>query len=295
MSPRADADAAVLESTARELHVPYYQWATILYSAMRALLEGRFAEAEAFRTEGFELGQRADPSNAAGLAGAQLAVLCREQGRVDELQSIIAAAHRVVPTNLVWRAAQIMADPSREATSSKPASSSRRARLAISRMCPTTSSGRSPGPCLRTAARGLGDADHAEVLYALLLPHRDQLVLLTNAVVFLGSVSHYLGILALTRGSFEEAAHHLEEAMACHLRLGAAPFHARTRLAYVRLLLVARRARATRSKSARCSTRSSKLPGGSGCTRCSTMPPRCSDRHRTGVLVTTAKVSAEWR
>ena len=90
---------------------------------------------------------------------------------------------------------------------------------------------------MRTAAARLGDADRAELLYALLLPHRDQLVVLTNAVVFLGSVSHYLGILALTRGSFEDAAQHLEEAMACHLRLGAAPFHARTRLAYVRLLL----------------------------------------------------------
>ena len=97
----ADADAAVLESTAREMHAPYYQWATLLYSAMRALLEGRFAEAEAFRTEGFELGLRVSPINAAGLAGAQLAVLCREQGRVDELLAIITAAHRVVPTSLV--------------------------------------------------------------------------------------------------------------------------------------------------------------------------------------------------
>jgi hypothetical protein len=68
------------------------------------------------------------------------------------------------------------------------------------------------------------------------------MVLLTFAVVFMGSVSHYLGILALTSGACDEAADHLEAAMALHERLGAAPFHARTRLAYARMLL-ARNAR----------------------------------------------------
>ena len=232
----ADADAAILESTARELHVPYYQWATILYSAMRALLEGRFAEAEAFRLEGFELGQRADPPTAAGLAGAHLAVLCREQGRVDELQSIIAAAHRVLPTSLVWRAAQVMAD--------LEGGNLEHARTEFEELAARDFAD-VPDDFFRSVTLALladscariGDADRAELLYALLLPYREQLVLLTNAVVFMGSVSHYLGILALTRESFEEAAHHLEDAIACHHRLGAAPFHARTRLAYVRLLL----------------------------------------------------------
>jgi class 3 adenylate cyclase len=231
----ADADAALLESTARELQVPYYQWATILYSVMRALLEGRFAAAEAFRIEGFELGQRADPSTAAGLAGAQLAILCREQGRVDELRAIIAAAHRVLPTNLVWRAAGIMAD--------LEAGDLEHARIEFAEIAARDFAD-VPDDFFRSVTLALladscariGDAARAEVLYALLLPDRDQLVLLTNAVLFMGSVSHYLGLLALTRESFGEAAHHLEEAIAYHHRLGAAPFHARSRLAYVRLL-----------------------------------------------------------
>lgn len=83
----------------------------------------------------------------------------------------------------------------------------------------------------------LGDAERADLLFALLLPHREQIVLLTFAVVSMGSVSYYLGILALTRGAWDEAADHLEDAMACHARLGAAPFLTRTRLAYARMLL----------------------------------------------------------
>jgi tetratricopeptide (TPR) repeat protein len=203
---------------------------------MRALLDGRFSEAEPLRTEAFELGQRADPPNAAGLAGAQLAVLCREQGRVDELQSIITAAHMVLPTSLVWRAARIMAD--------LEGGHFEHARIEFEEIAARDFAD-VPDDFFRSVTLALladscariGDADRAEMLYALLLPHREQLVLLTNAVVFLGSVSHYLGILAVTRASFAEAAHHLEDAIECHHRLGAAPFHARTRLAYVRLLL----------------------------------------------------------
>jgi class 3 adenylate cyclase/tetratricopeptide (TPR) repeat protein len=232
----ADADAAELEGTALELHVPYYQWATVLYAAMRALLAGRFAEAEALGAEGYVLGLRADPANAAGLAGAQLAILRREEGRVEELRAIIAEAHRVAPTSLVWRAAGVMA--------SLAVGDLEEARTEFE-ACAVGDLGDVPDDFFRTitwvlladSSVRLGDADRAELLYALLLPSRDQLVVLLNCVAFLGSVSYYLGALALTKGSLDEAARHLEEAMACHLRLGAVPFHARTQLAYVRLLL----------------------------------------------------------
>jgi hypothetical protein len=53
----------------------------------------------------------------------------------------------------------------------------------------------------------------------------------------MGSVSHYLGLLALTSGRWDDAAAHLEDAMEDQARLGAAPFHLRTRLAYARVLL----------------------------------------------------------
>ena len=58
---RADADAAALEAAARELHVPYYEWATTLYAGMRAIMEGRFADAEAIVNASFEVGQHRGP------------------------------------------------------------------------------------------------------------------------------------------------------------------------------------------------------------------------------------------
>jgi tetratricopeptide (TPR) repeat protein len=232
---RADADAAALEAAARELHVPYYQWATTLYAAMRAILEGRFADAEVLVNEGFEVGPRADRGSGAQMAGAQLAILRREQGRVEEFQAIAAAA--IGSVVLPLRAARILADVE--------AGREQRARLEFNEIAAANFAD-VPDDLFRSITLAilaeicsrLGDAERAELLFNLLLPHRGQLVLLTFAVVFLGTVSYYLGILALTRGSWDEAADHLEDAMMYHARIGAAPFHTRTRLAYVRMLLL---------------------------------------------------------
>jgi hypothetical protein len=229
----ADADAATLEAAARELHVPYYQWATTLYAAMRAILEGRFVDAEVIVNESFEVGQRADRV-AVQMAGAQLGVIRREQGRVEEFRAIAAAATGSIV--LPWRAARILAD--------LEAGRDQSARLEFDEIA-SANFADVPDDVFRSITLAilaeicsrLGDAERAELLFALLLPHREQLVLLTFAVVFMGSVSHYLGMLALTRGAWDEAADHLEDAMVCHARLGAAPFHTRTGLAYVRMLL----------------------------------------------------------
>jgi hypothetical protein len=230
---RADADATALEAAARELHVPYYQWATTLYAAMRAILEGRFADAELIVNESFEVGQRADRV-AAMMAGAQFLILRREQGRMEEFQAIASAATGSVVLPL--RAARILADIE--------AGREQRARLEFDAIAAADFAD-VPDDLFRSITLAilaeicsqLGDTRRADLLFALLLPHREQIVLLTFAVVFMGSVSHYLGILARTRGAWDEAADHLEDAMACHARLGAAPFHTRTRLEYVRMLL----------------------------------------------------------
>jgi hypothetical protein len=230
----ADADATALDAAARELHAPYYQWTTTLYAAMRAILEGRFADAEVLVNEAFEVGQRAHRNAATAVAGVQLGILRREQGRVDEFRAIAAAATGAIV--LPWRVARVLAD--------LEAGHHESARLEFDEIAAADFAD-IPDDFFRSITLAmlaeicsrLGDTKRAELLFALLLPHHEQLVLITFAVAFLGSVSYYLGILALTRRSWGEAADHLEDAMACHTRLGAAPFHTRTRLAYARMLL----------------------------------------------------------
>ena len=190
------------------LHVPYYLWTTTLYAGMRAVMEGRFAEAESLAAQAYQHGQRAHGNIAVHMMGAQIALLRREQGRFQEFQSIIgfAADHRADIT--VWKAAGVLAN--------LEAGERRRARedfeeLAANQFAVV------PDDFFRSITLGmlaescaqLGDVERAASLYDLLLPHREQLVLLTFSVLFLGSVSYYLGILALTTGAHADAAQHL--------------------------------------------------------------------------------------
>ena len=187
-------------------------------------MEGRFAEAESLAAQAYQHGQRAHGNIAVHMMGAQIALLRREQGRFQEFQSIIgfAADHRADIT--VWKAAGVLAN--------LEAGEQTRARedfeeLAANQFAVV------PDDFFRSITLGmlaescaqLGDVERAASLYDLLLPHREQLVLLTFSVLFLGSVSYYLGILALTTGAHADAAQHLHDAMEYHSRLGAAPFH----------------------------------------------------------------------
>ena len=210
------------------------------------------------------------------MMGAQFALLRREQGRFQEFQSIIgfAADHRADIT--VWKAAGVLAN--------LEAGEQTRARedfeeLAANQFAVV------PDDFFRSITLGmlaescaqLGDVERAASLYDLLLPHREQLVLLTFSVLFLGSVSYYLGILALTTGAHADAAQHLHDAMEYHSRLGAAPFHTRTQLQY-RASYSPPRHPATGNSYLRYSTRSSMTRPVSAWRLCWPTPRRC-ERH----------------
>jgi hypothetical protein len=90
---------------------------------------------------------------------------------------------------------------------------------------------------IRSAAvcADLGDRAAAGRLYPLLAPYADRIA--GNGVIWLGSVAHFLGVLATTLERFDDAEHHLAAAEAANARLAAPGWLARTRLERARLLL----------------------------------------------------------
>ena len=90
---------------------------------------------------------------------------------------------------------------------------------------------------LAETCRALDDEPGAAVLYDALLPYAGLCIGLARKPGFLGAVSLYLGMLAAMLSRREEAARHLEDALAVHARLGAAPWLARTQVEYAALLL----------------------------------------------------------
>jgi hypothetical protein len=80
-----------------------------------------------------------------------------------------------------------------------------------------------------------GDSESAAVLYRLLVPWAE-FSAADRPEGFRGSISRYLGILAATTRSWEEAEQHFEDAVATNTRMGARPWLAYTQNDYARML-----------------------------------------------------------
>jgi hypothetical protein len=82
----------------------------------------------------------------------------------------------------------------------------------------------------------LGRTQACARLYDALAPHAARSAVVGGAVLFVGSVSHYVGLLAAATGRLDLARSHLEAAVAVHERLGARPWVVSSRLELARVL-----------------------------------------------------------
>ena len=83
----AEAEIEVAARLAQELRHPRYLWFSALSRAMLTLLRGRFDEGERLAQEALALGQQAHEPDALLGFGAQMFLVRRQQGRLDELKA----------------------------------------------------------------------------------------------------------------------------------------------------------------------------------------------------------------
>ena len=97
---RMDAEIVAFRRVADPLQIPAYQWWPALWTAMRALLEGRHDEAESLAFRAYQLGEKPFAPLAFLNLSFLLFFLRREQGRLAELEETtreVAAAQADVP------------------------------------------------------------------------------------------------------------------------------------------------------------------------------------------------------
>jgi tetratricopeptide (TPR) repeat protein len=92
---------------------------------------------------------------------------------------------------------------------------------------------------LAEVAARLQDVEHAEQVYALLLPFRDQVITVPVFTLCCGSAARYLGMLAHALGDWSAAEEHFEYALRMDECLRAWPWLAHGRYEYA-LMLAAR-------------------------------------------------------
>lgn len=231
----ADRALAEFASATIPLRTPLARWLRTAARAMRTLLDGNLAEAEERIVESLHLAERAQSPNMDLQALVQLVYLRVEQGRAHEIEAVARGQMQRFPDTPAWRTAfaSLLAAAGR-------LDEARRELARIARQS-FADIPRDRGwlPSLAFAAEtahATGDVESAALLHELLAPY-ERLCVVAGSLLFYGSVSHHLGLLATTRRRDEEALAHFDRALDTHERLGARAWSARTQIARAELLV----------------------------------------------------------
>jgi DNA-binding SARP family transcriptional activator len=234
----SERELAALERLAESLGQRYPKWLLAAARARSAHLEGRLEDCEKLAHDGLALALEGYDESAAQAFGAQILMVRREQGRLEEVVEAIQAFADRYPELIVWRCtvAWVYAELDRRREARQELEAVARSnfrdlpRDGVWLMCMSE---------LALVAAFLGDARRAEALYKWLLPYADRCSVVLGALCE-GSVSRILGLLATTTSRFGEATRHFEDALENNSRIGSALWVAHTQREYAQLFLVRR-------------------------------------------------------
>jgi class 3 adenylate cyclase/tetratricopeptide (TPR) repeat protein len=235
LGDRAAMDASFAQFAAmRDLaRFPIHKWVLACQSAMLAILEGKFSEAETYAEAGLAAGQDVQPENAVGVYGMQMFTIRREQGRLAEIAPLLKRFVDNNPDEAVWRPGLLVVatdlgyldmarrslDEIADAGFRLPMDAKRSATLSY----------------LAEACVALGDTRRADTLYRLLLPYRRVNITVGIATICCGAAARFLGMLASLMADWQTAEEHFEVAIAMDTDLHAWPWlaHAEHDFAYM--------------------------------------------------------------
>ncbi len=230
-----DAQIEAFEAGAGRLRQPLFEWNSIMWRAMRALLAGSLSLADQLAAEALAAGAPAEAVTVSQYYAIQVLGIRREQGRMGELEP---AARRLIeenPSRPAWRAAlaTLLCDEGRLDEAREEFS-----RLAAGDFedIPKDLDWMIAMVLLSDVCADLADGDRAALLYVKLEPYADVNVVIGLAAVCLGSAESFLGRLAGTMGRIDLAASHFERALRANAALGAPACLARSRVDYARAL-----------------------------------------------------------
>lgn len=240
--PAVDTELQAYTQLAQALRQPLYLSRVSFRQAMRALLEGRFMDAERLAQHALALGQRAQNQTTNLIFGVQLWTLRREQGHLQEVEAALRSVIAQYPTLPAWRCALMFLHNELGRVDEARAAFDRLASSDFSDL-PRDAFWLIAMTLLAEVCTALDDTLRATKLYELLLPYAERHVVVGRAAAaYYGSVLRPLGLLATTMSRWDEAESHFQSALTKHAQVGARPWLAHTQYAYAVLLLKRRKA-----------------------------------------------------
>jgi tetratricopeptide (TPR) repeat protein len=230
-----DAQVEAFGEGAARLRQPLFEWTSILWRAMRALLAGSLGQADRLASEALAAGAPAEAVTASQYHAIQLLGIRRDQGRMGELEPAARQLVRDNPARPAWRAAlaNLLCEEGRLSEAREEFE-----RLAAHDFedVPKDLDWMIAMTLLSDVCADLADAERAALLYAKLERYGEVNVVIGLAAVCLGSTASFLGKLAATMGRPDLAETHFERALAANSELQAPVCLARTQVDYARAL-----------------------------------------------------------
>jgi tetratricopeptide (TPR) repeat protein len=222
-----------VQRLAAEVRQPAGRFMAAVVQASLALLEGRFADAEALVESALRSGASSVPWDAVIFTRVQVFALRSEDGQLAEMEPAIRRSVEEFPTRPLFRC---LLARLHTALGDEEQARSVFEELAADGfvVIPVNNDLLLSLAHLAEVAWFLRDAVRAAVLHGLLFPYRGLVVdtLETSA----GAVDRYLGLTAMTAGDLPAAERYLEDALQLNARIGARPWTARTQADLARLL-----------------------------------------------------------
>jgi tetratricopeptide (TPR) repeat protein len=229
------ADATQL---ADELAQPALRWVMAVPNITLTVLAGRLAEGERLAHLALEAGIRADHPDAHVFFAGQLLTIGLTQDHLGHLETLFTKSAAQYPDQWIWQAilARVFCglgrvDDARAVLGKLAANDFANLPRNVTWLTGMVL-------CAEMCAE-LGNVTDGAALAHLLAPYADQFVT-AGPVVFLGSVAHYLGRLAVTGDDLDDADAHFATAAAAHTRIGASVWLVRTHLDWSAMLLTRR-------------------------------------------------------
>jgi class 3 adenylate cyclase len=214
-----DTEIAACDKLAGELRQPRYQWQAAVFRTMRALMQGRFKEAERLAQAALSIGQRGQQEVAGVVFAAHLFLTRWADGGLEELaapgREMAERYGQAWPSAYVWLLTEIGRIEQARAAYAEIAAAGfdalRRNGDWLTSIC-----------TLSIASLAVGDRDGAGQLYELLAPYAERCTLFLAGAGCLGSNHAFLGLAAKAAGRRDDAISHFERALERNAQIGAA-------------------------------------------------------------------------
>jgi class 3 adenylate cyclase len=231
-----DRELEIYTRLAEKLRQPQHLWHIPLLRGTRAVLDGRFDDAERLAAEALAGGQRAEEPLSEQFYGIQMSVLHTLRGTVDEMIPVVRELGKRYPAIRAWRLALVsfLCESGRLEEGREEFE-----RLAAHDFqdMPLDANYITGIALVSRAAWRLGDAERARLLYEMLLPYEGLTVVAGRAAACNGPVSLFLGALALTMSRTADAIKHFGSAIEMSRAMDDKPFLAQGRIGLAEALL----------------------------------------------------------